>query len=280
MSKFAPLQNDLFLRAARGEKVERVPIWIMRQAGRYLPEYRELMKDKEFFQACRTPEIASEITMQPIRRFPLDAAIIFSDILVIPQAMGMEVKMEKGTGPHFPSPLVHPREMAKLTPPEEIDVNKSLGYVFDAITMTREKLGGKVPLIGFCGAPWTLLAYMTEGSGSRLYSVAKTWLYQHTKECHEILQRITDVAVEYLVGQVLAGAQALQVFESTAGELSPDAFAEFSLPYLKQICHRVRSRLQEIKDTTPEKLHVSDCRGLTLMSSQNNHEHNLICKSS
>ncbi|KAI7820294.1 uroporphyrinogen decarboxylase [Gamsiella multidivaricata] len=241
---FPPLKNDLILRAARGEKTERAPVWVMRQAGRYLPEFRAERVENDFFKICRTPELATKVTLQPIDRYDglLDASIIFSDILVIPQAMGMTVEMVPGKGPHFPDPLVHPSEMpAKLK--EKVDVYQELQYVFDAITMTRHALDGRVPLIGFVGAPWTLMAYMIEGGGSKTLSKAKEWIFKHPKASHELLNRITDVCVEFLVGQVRAGAQMLQVFESWGGELGPHDFEQFSLPYLAQIAKRVKAAL-------------------------------------
>ncbi|KAN0062330.1 Uroporphyrinogen decarboxylase in heme biosynthesis [Thecaphora frezii] len=237
------LKNDLILRAARGEQTERAPCWIMRQAGRYLPEFRKIREDHDFFTCCRDAELASEITLQPIRRYSglLDAAIIFSDILVIPQAMGMEVEMLPSKGPHFPSPLVTPKDIERLT--KKVDVDKELGYVFDAIRLTRTKLDGEVPLIGFCGAPWTLMAYMVEGGGSKTFEKAKSWLFKYPEQSRELLQRIADVAVDFLVGQVKAGAQMLQVFDSWAGELSPADFRTFSLPFLRSIAAAVRDAL-------------------------------------
>jgi uroporphyrinogen decarboxylase len=170
-------------------------------------EFRALREKHEFFECCRNPELASEITMQPIRRYSglLDAAIIFSDILVIPQAMGLVVEMHPGKGPHFPAPLVEPKDMERLT--KKVDVEKELGYVYDAIRMTRTKLAGEVPLIGFCGAPWTLMAYMVEGGGSKTFEKAKRWLYKYPEQSKELLQRIADLCAEFLVGQVKAGAQ-------------------------------------------------------------------------
>ncbi|KAG0053692.1 Uroporphyrinogen decarboxylase in heme biosynthesis [Gryganskiella cystojenkinii] len=240
---FPPLKNDLILRAARGEKTERAPVWVMRQAGRYLPEFRAERVENDFFRICRTPELATKVTLQPIDRYDglLDASIIFSDILVIPQALGMEVQMVAGKGPHFPEPLVLPADVSKLN--ESVDVNKELKYVFDAITMTRHALNGRVPLIGFVGAPWTLMAYMIEGGGSKTLSKAKEWIFKYPKESHALLQRITDVCVDFLVGQVHAGAQMVQVFESWGGELGPHDFDLFSLPYLAQIAKRVKAEL-------------------------------------
>ncbi|KAJ6144224.1 hypothetical protein N7470_008119 [Penicillium chermesinum] len=213
--KFEPLRNDLLLRAARGEKVERPPIWVMRQVP---PRAKG---NRDFFECCRTPEIASTLTLQPVERYEglIDAAIIFSDILVIPQAMGMVVEM-------------YEKVMAK-----KVDVKAELDYVYSAITLTRLKLQGRVPLIGFCGAPWTLLCYMVEGGGSKLFVQSKTWA---------LLQKIADICVEYLALQVAAGAQLVQVFDSWAGELSPDSFASFSLPYLRHISANLPKRLQEM----------------------------------
>ncbi|RUS22635.1 Uroporphyrinogen decarboxylase-domain-containing protein [Endogone sp. FLAS-F59071] len=242
-SEFPELKNDLILRAARGEKVERTPIWIMRQAGRYLPEFRALRVEHDFFSICRTPELACKLTLQPIDRYGelLDAAIIFSDILVIPQALGMEVEMIPGKGPSFPSPLDKPADLARLL--NEVDVAASLGYVYEAITMTRKALDGRVPLLGFIGAPWTLMAYMIEGGGSKNLSKAKAWLFDYPEESHRLLQKITDVAVEFLVGQIKAGAQMVQVFESWGGELGPSDFTTFALPYIRQISSRVKESL-------------------------------------
>lgn len=207
---FAPLRNDRLLKAARGEKVDRPPIWVMRQAGRYLPQYHERKGTKDFFECCRDPEVASDLTLQPIDEYEgmLDAAIIFSDILVIPQALGMEVVMIDKKGPHFPSPLTTPhdkqyQEIMDL----KVDVAGSLDYVYKAITMTRTKLDGRVPLFGFCGAPWTLLCYMVEGGGSRMFKDIKTWIYKYPEQSKALLQKIAEVCVEYLALQVEAGAQ-------------------------------------------------------------------------
>ncbi|XP_062920531.1 uroporphyrinogen decarboxylase [Mobula hypostoma] len=239
---FPALKNDTFLKAAWGEVTDYVPVWCMRQAGRYLPEFRETRATQDFFTTCRTPAICCELTLQPLRRFPLDAAIIFSDILVIPQALGMEVTMVPGKGPTFPEPLNEPADLEKLN--ENVDVNQKLAYVFQAITLTRHKLKGDVPLIGFSGAPWTLMAYMIEGGGSNTMSKAKRWLYQHPLVCHKLLKILTNVIINYLVGQVAAGAQALQVFESHAGHLGYEQFREFSLPYLREIAQQVKEKLK------------------------------------
>lgn len=248
--EFEALKNDLLLRTARGEKVERPPMWVMRQAGRYLPEYHEAKGSHDFFECCRSPEIASTLTLQPIERYEglIDAAIIFSDILVIPQAMGMDVIMLDGKGPHFPEPLVSPEDkqyqevMAK-----DADVREELDYVYKAITMTRHKLKGRVPLYGFCGAPWTLLSYMVEGGGSKIFKQVKTWIFKYPEESKALLLKIAKLCVDYLAYQVAAGAQIVQVFDSWAGELSPTCFKTFSLPYLEYIADNLPAKLKELK---------------------------------
>ncbi|KAL1636841.1 Uroporphyrinogen decarboxylase in heme biosynthesis [Neofusicoccum ribis] len=249
MPQFEPLQNDLILRTARGEKVERAPMWVMRQAGRYLPEYHEAKGKRDFFECCRSPEIASTLTLQPIERFAglIDAAIIFSDILVIPQAMGMEVVMVDKKGPHFPDPLRSPDDKQyKDIMARDVDVKAELQYVYDAITLTREKLAGRVPLLGFCGAPWTLLSYMVEGGGSKMFKEVKTWIYKYPDATKALLQKIAELCVDYLAQQVIAGAQMIQVFDSWAGELSPATFKVFSLPYLQHIADNLPNRLKEL----------------------------------
>ncbi|KAL7423561.1 Uroporphyrinogen decarboxylase in heme biosynthesis [Cryptotrichosporon argae] len=239
------LKNDLVLRAARGEETERAGVWVMRQAGRYLPEFLAVRKDHSFFECCQTPSLASALTLQPIDRYArLDASIIFCDILVVPQAMGMEVLMEPSKGPVLPAPLVTPADFARLR--TGVDVQKELGYLFEAIKLTRRGLAGRVPLIGFCGAPWTLMAYMCEGGGSKTFEKSKKWLYMYPEETKALLRRIADVCADLLVGQVLAGAQMLQVFDSWAGELTPYHFQTFALPALLHISHKVRSVLAQV----------------------------------
>ncbi|KAL8651292.1 MAG: hypothetical protein Q9210_003337 [Variospora velana] len=255
MSDFDELKNDLVLRVARGERVERPPIWVMRQAGRYLPEYHQAKGNHDFFACCRSPEIASTLTLQPVDRYEglIDAAIIFSDILVIPQAMGMTVEMLDKKGPHFPNPLQSPTDgQYEELMARRVDVGKELDYVCQAITMTRRKLKGRVPLYGFCGAPWTLLCYMVEGGGSKLFVQVKTWIYKYPNESKKLLQKISELCVEYLALQVKAGAQIVQVFDSWAAELSPTSFKSFSLPYLRYISHHLPLRLKELKlDAVP-----------------------------
>lgn len=240
--EFPPLKNDYLLRAARGDPVDRVPVWVMRQAGRYLPEFREVRKQHDFFTICRTPELACEVTMQPLRRFDLDASIIFSDILVIPQAFGMTVEMRPGVGPVFPEPLNTPKDLERLTVNGAAD---RLKYVGEAITMMRDKLDGKVPLLGFTGAPWTLMAYMIEGGGSKTWSKPKQWLVDYPEESNKLLQNLTDAVIDYLEMQVLAGAQMLQIFESNAAFLSKEEFITIAVPYLKQITDKLHQRLKD-----------------------------------
>ncbi|XP_076234251.1 uroporphyrinogen decarboxylase [Calliopsis andreniformis] len=259
--EFPPLKNDLILKAAYGEPVERVPIWIMRQAGRYLPEFQEVRSKHDFFSVCQTPALACEVTLQPLKRFDLDASIIFSDILVIPQAMGLTVEMVPGTGPVLPNPLKDPSDLVRLVQP---DVEKDLKYVGDAITLTRHNLQGKVPLIGFTGAPWTLMSYMIQGGGSSTMTKARTWLYKYPEDSHKLLQLITNVIVDYLVMQVKAGAQLLQVFESHGDFLNDELFVNYSLKYLKDISERVRQRLKD--ENIPTVPMIAFPKGATMNS--------------
>ena len=226
------LKNDLLLRALKGEELDRPPVWMMRQAGRYLPDYIKLREKYSFFERCQTPELASEITIQPVEQVGVDAAIIFSDILVVPQAMGMEVQMVEGKGPFLPDPVKIKSDLEKLSIP---DVNEKLGYVFDALTMTKQRLDGRVPLIGFAGAPWTLLCYMVQGKGSKTFDEAKGFCYSQPETAHALLQMITDTTIAYLKGQVKAGADVVQIFDSWGGLLSPADFENFSLQYIRQI---------------------------------------------
>ncbi|CAF3350366.1 unnamed protein product [Rotaria sp. Silwood1] len=243
-NNFPPLKNDLILRACRGETVERVPIWIMRQAGRYLPEYKAVSAQHSFFEVCRTPKLACEVTLQPVRKFDLDAAIIFSDILVIPQALGMEVEMVANEGPCFPQPLKVPEDLnTKIDRTRK--ASTELKYVYDAITLTRQTLDGQCPLIGFSGAPWTLMSYMIEGKASSTMSKSKRWLYSYEKESHDLLNILANFTIDHLVEQIAAGAQLVQLFESHCACLTPDLFNRFSLPYLCQIAKGVRDELSK-----------------------------------
>ncbi len=226
------MKNTLLLQALKGESVERPPVWMMRQAGRYLPEFMEIRKKYDFFTRCQTPELASEITVQPIRRFGMDAAILFSDILVIPQAMNIEVQMKEDIGPFFPNPV---RTLADVDQIEIPDVEESLGYVMDAIRMTLEKLDDQVPLIGFAGAPWTILCYCVQGKGSKSFDKAKEFCFSDPLAAHRLLQKITDTTIAYLKAKVKAGVHVIQLFDSWGGMLSPEDYNDYSLPYIRQI---------------------------------------------
>jgi uroporphyrinogen decarboxylase len=235
------LKNDLFLRALRGESVSRPPVWMMRQAGRYLPEFMEIRKKYDFFTRCRTPELASEITTQPIKRFGMDAAILFSDILVVPQAMNLEVQMKPEFGPYIPNPIRDQKGIDNLIAP---DVNESLDYVFQAIKASKEKLNNEIPLIGFAGSPWTILCYMVQGQGSKTFDEAKKFCFSSPAEAHNLLQKITDTTINYLKGKVNAGVDAVQIFDSWGGLLSPSDYQDFSLKYIQQI-------IDFLKDSAP-----------------------------
>src|SRR5678815_5582488 len=204
----SPLKNDLLLRALRREKVERPPVWMMRQAGRYLPDYLKLKAKYDFFTRVQTPELATEITLQPIDQVGVDAAIIFSDILVIPQAMGVEVLMEEGKGPSLPKTIKTQQDIDALN---IADAEHHLKYVMDALSMTKTELNGRVPLIGFAGAPWTILCYMIEGKGSKTWDKAKQFAYTQPQLAHALLQKITLITIDYLKAQVKAGADTVQV---------------------------------------------------------------------
>ena len=230
--------NDLLLRACRGEPVPRPPVWMMRQAGRYLPEYRAVRERADFLTMVGTPELAAEVTLQPVNLIGVDAAIIFSDILVVPQAMGMRLSMEDGVGPRFHDPLRSPADFDRLrdVPPEE-----GLGYVLDALRLARRELASRVPLIGFAGAPWTLMSYMVEGGGSKSFSLAKRLLAEDPRRAHALLARLADAVGSFLIAQVKAGAQAVQLFDSWAGALGPRDFREFALPYLGRASRMART---------------------------------------
>jgi len=231
------LKNDLLLRALRKEKLERPPVWMMRQAGRYLPDYIKLRDKYDFFTRVQTPELATAITLQPVDQVGVDAAIIFSDILVIPQAMGLEVLMEEGKGPSLPKTIKTEKDINELNTSNAED---HLKYVLDALTLTKKELNGRVPLIGFAGAPWTILCYIVEGKGSKTWDKAKQFAYTQPEMAHALLQKITDITIDYLKAQVRAGADTVQVFDSWAGSLSPEDFKTYAQPYLIQIADGVK----------------------------------------
>lgn len=231
------LKNDLILRAARGEMTERTPVWLMRQAGRILPEYRKVRESLSgFIELAKTPALAAEVTIQPVDILDVDAAIIFSDILVVPEAMGLPYEMVEKRGPYFPKVV---RTMADVEALTTADVAESLNYVIEAIKITKRELNGRVPLIGFAGAPWTIFCYMVEGSGSKTFSKARGMLYTNPTMAHALLDKITQVTIEYLQLQIAAGADMVQVFDSWAGVLPPHQYTEFSLHYMGKICDAI-----------------------------------------
>ncbi len=237
------IKNDLILRTLRGEQTERTPVWMMRQAGRYLPQYMVLREKYGFFERCQTPALATEITLQPVDIVGVDAAILFSDILVVPQAMGLEVQLIESKGPVLPDPIKTLNDLQRVTVP---DVNDRLHYVFDAIRMIKQELDGRVPLIGFAGAPWTLLCYMVQGKGSKTFDEAKAFCYTQPETAHRLLQMITDTTIAYLKGQVKAGADIIQIFDSWGGLLSPADFETYSLQYIRQIVAALKDEVPTI----------------------------------
>ena len=226
------LKNDLLLKALKKEKVSRPPVWMMRQAGRYLPEYQTLKAKYDFFTRVQIPELVCEITLQPVDILGVDAAIIFSDILVVPQALGMTVLMEEGSGPSLPKTVKTQKDIDELN---ENDIVEKLDYVFDALKLTKDELNNRVPLIGFAGAPFTLLCYMVEGKGSKGFEKAKAFCFAQPELAHRLLSKITQATISYLKGQAKAGADVVQVFDSWSGLLSPEDFDRFAGPYLVQI---------------------------------------------
>lgn len=232
----AMLKNDLILRAARGEKTERTPVWLMRQAGRILPEYRAVRNSLSGFkELVETPELAAEVTIQPVDILGVDAAIIFSDILVIPEAMGLTYEMVEKKGPHFPKTVASKSDLDALKVADPDD----LGYVYEAIKITKKELDGRVPVIGFAGAPWTIFSYMIEGGGSKTFSKARRFLYTDPSMADQLLDMITESTIGYLKRQVEAGANMLQIFDSWAGVLPADHYSRFSLKYISKICDAI-----------------------------------------
>lgn len=235
------LKNDLLIRAAKGESVERTPVWMMRQAGRILPEYRAVrQKAGSFIALATTPEMAAEVTLQPVDILGVDAAIIFSDILVIPEAMGLPYEMAEAKGPIFPKIIRSKKDIDDL---KISDAETDLAYVLDAIDIVKKELAGSVPLIGFAGAPFTIFCYMVEGKGSKTFSVAKKMLYTQPHLAKILLQKITDSTIDYLKAQVRHGANLIQIFDSWAGILSPEQYKTFSLPYISQICDAINQEV-------------------------------------
>ena len=231
------LKNDRFLRALQRQPVDRTPLWMMRQAGRYLPEYRATREQAgSFMDLCRNAELACEVTLQPLRRYPMDAAILFSDILTVPDALGLGLYFESGEGPRFRKTV---RSEADLKALADIRADDDLGYVMDAVRTIRRELNGAVPLIGFSGSPWTLATYMVEGGSSKDFARAKTMAYDQPELMHALLTKLADAVTDYLSAQVAAGAQALQIFDTWGGSLAAAAYREFSLKYMQRIIARL-----------------------------------------
>ena len=243
--------NDLFLRSCRREPVERTPVWMMRQAGRYLPEYRAIRAKVDFLTLCKTPELAAAVSIQPVDILGVDACIIFSDILVVPEAMGMKLFVEEGSGgPRFENPIRTLADMNRLTVP---DPNRDLKYVMDAIRLTRKNLNNRVPLIGFAGSPWTLATYMVEGKGSKNFRSIKELIYSNPKEAHGLLDKLARTVAAYLSAKIEAGAQAVQIFDTWGGILPPDEFKEFSLRYIEQVLQLLK------RNGAPTIVFCKDC---------------------
>ncbi|MBK9014882.1 MAG: uroporphyrinogen decarboxylase [Saprospiraceae bacterium] len=233
------IKNDILLRALQGQEVERPPVWLMRQAGRILPQYRSLRASLSGFkELVMTPSLAAEVTLQPVDELGVDAAILFSDILVIPEAMGLGYEMEERKGPSFPKVVENADDVANLLEGNAAALH--LDYVYEAVKLTKKSLAGRVPLIGFSGAPWTLMAYMTEGGGSKTFSKAKKFLYTQPELAHQLLDKLTNTIISYLNLKIEAGVDAVQLFDSWAGVLSPEQYREFSFPYIKKICDNVQ----------------------------------------
>ncbi len=233
------LKNDLFLRACKRQDVDRTPVWIMRQAGRYLPEYRAVRAKADFLTMCKTPELAAEVTVQPVDIIGVDAAILFSDILVIPEAMGMHLEMIESKGPVFPEPIRSNDDAKKL---KTIDPTKELKYVLDAVSLTKKILDDRVPLIGFSGSPWTLLTYMVEGKGSKNFSEVKKLIYNNPELAHSVLDKLANTVADYLSAKIEAGCDAVQIFDTWGGILSQKDFEEFSLQYVEKIISKINRK--------------------------------------
>lgn len=236
----SPAMNDLFLRACRNEPVERTPVWIMRQAGRYLPQFRAVRAKVDFLTLCKTPELAAEVTIQPIDELGVDAAILFADILLPLEAMGCELVFTPGHGPQFPQPVRRRDDLARLRHP---DVDETLGYVFETLRLLRRELAGRVPVIGFGGTPWTLAAYLVEGGGSKHYEHLMSWTWADPEGLAQLLDKIADTSLAYLQGQVAAGAQAIQLFDTWGGLLDAERWRRLALPPLLKVVDGLKGQV-------------------------------------
>ena len=237
------LKNDIFLRALDGEALDRPPVWMMRQGGRYLPDFMKLKAKYDFFTRCQTPELAAEITVMPIDQVGTDAAILFSDILVIPQAMDIAVEMKDGVGPWLPNPVRTAKDLEKVIVP---DVADRLHYVMEAIKQTKTALEDRVPLIGFAGSPWTILCYAVQGQGSKNFDLAKGFCFSQPALAHELLQKITDTTIAYLKAKVRAGVDAVQLFDSWGGMLCEEDYQTFSWQYIQRIIDALKDETKVI----------------------------------
>lgn len=241
------LKNDLLLRAARRQPVERTPVWMMRQAGRYLPDYRAVRKDIPFLELCRTVDLAVEVSMQPLRILGVDAVIMFSDILIPIEPMGMKVELTEKIGPKMPNPIRSAEDIDKLCVPDPVE---TMPFVYDIIRSLKKEIADAVPLLGFAGAPWTLAAYMIEGGGSKNYNIIKSFMYNEPRAFHRLMEKLADTQAAYLKAQVEAGVNAFQLFDSWAGEMSPADFVEYSLPYIKRV-------FEQVGNDVPKMLYIN-----------------------
>jgi uroporphyrinogen decarboxylase len=238
------IQNDRLLKAINKQPIDKFPIWIMRQAGRYLPEYRQIRKQAgSFLNLCKTPELACEVTLQPLARFALDAAILFSDILTIPDALGLGLHFVEGEGPCFSKPVQDAQAIAQLP---QIEVRESLAYVADAVRLIKQGLAQKVPLLGFAGSPWTVACYMVEGQASKTFSRIKTFCYRAPELLHQLLSKVTATTIDYLAMQIQAGVDAVMVFDTWGGMLTPQAYQEFSLHYMQNIVQALKADYPQV----------------------------------
>ena len=237
------MTHHVFLQACRGEPVSRTPVWLMRQAGRYMPEYRALRAQQSILELIKDPEKAAEVTLQPVEAFPVDAAIIFADILTLLEPMGLQLEFISGKGPVFHNPIRTPEDVASL---KQIDAHRDLAFTLDALRLTRERLANRIPLIGFSGAPYTLACYAIEGGGSKDFDSVRAWMFSHPRAWSQLMDRLTDAVTEYLLAQIAAGAQAVQLFDSWAGSLSLADYRHFAAPWTRRIFDALQREAPEV----------------------------------